>query len=53
MQSAGHAAAQGPGHLGAVGACGLGEVVAQLRVDGELAGDPGFGVLQDHVADVR
>ena len=31
---------------------GAGEVVAQLGVDGELAGDPGFGVLQDHVADV-
>ena len=25
---------------------------AQLRVDGELAGDAGFGVLQDDVADV-
>src|ERR1700742_2303595 len=31
---------------------GLGEVFAQLLVDGELARAAGFGVLQDHVADV-
>ena len=31
---------------------GAGEVIAQLGIDGELPGDTGFGVLQDHVADV-
>ena len=46
------AAADGAGHFGAVGRGRLGEVVTQLRVDGELAGDAGFGVLQDDVADV-
>src|ERR1700759_5636035 len=40
------------GHIGAMRRGGLGEVIAQLLVDGELAGDTGFGVLQDDVADV-
>ncbi len=35
-----------------MGCGGLTEVVAQLRVDGELAGDTRFGVLQDDVADI-
>src|SRR4051794_18535541 len=43
------AAAQRAGHVGAMGSGGLGEVVAQLLVDGEFAGAPGLGVLQDDV----
>src|SRR5277367_2083802 len=35
-----------------MGRSGLGEVVAQLLVDGELARAAGFGILQDHVTDV-
>src|ERR1700679_862224 len=47
------ATAQRAGHVGAMGRGGLGEVVAQLLVDGELARAAGFGILQDHVTDVR
>src|SRR5258707_10700694 len=45
------AAPQRSSHLCAVRSRGLLEVGAQLLVDGELAGDAGFGVLQDDVAD--
>ena len=34
-------------------ATAAGEIGLQLSIDGELTGDPGFGVLQHDVADVR